>query len=388
MWTAHLESDVAQWEVAIVGAGIVGLANAWSAAERGHRVTIFERDERAQGASIRNFGMGWPIGQPPGELRDIAMESRRRWLTLSREAGVWLRECGSIHLAHRADEWEVLREFYSLAQTAAIKCELLDATAVMQRSPAANPEGLRGGLFSPTELCVNPRRAVPQIAAWLSKRYGVRCEFSATVTGADGRHIRTADGREFRADRTIVCTGSDFQMLFPDVFASANLRRCKLQMLKTVPQPGNWRLGPHLASGLTLRHYHNFETCPSLAALKRRIATDAPELDRFGIHVMASQNDAGEIILGDSHEYDSEISPFDQVGIDELILRELRKIIRLPDWTVAERWNGTYGKNPSGPCLETTPMAGMHVMVGTGGAGMTMAFGLAERAWGNWSDAN
>ncbi|MBA4020520.1 MAG: TIGR03364 family FAD-dependent oxidoreductase [Pirellula sp.] len=385
-WIALWNRNLAQLEIAVVGAGIVGLANAWSAAARGHRVTLFERDRHAEGASVRNFGMGWPIGQPAGELRDIAMKSRNCWLTLSHEAGVWVQPCGSIHLAHRADEWDVLREFHAAAAQAKIECELLDAAGVLSRSPAANPDGLLGGLFSPTELCVNPRRAVPEIAAWLTKRYGVRCEFSATVTGVDGRAVRTADGRTFSADRTIVCGGSDFQTLFPEVFASAGLRRCKLQMLKTVPQPDGWRLGPHLASGLTLRHYHNFDVCPSLAALKRRIAVETPELDEFGIHIMASQNDAGEIILGDSHEYDAEISPFDRSRIDELILRELRKIICLPDWTIAERWNGVYGKLASGPCLEATPIPGVHVMVGTGGAGMTMSFGLAERAWRRWDE--
>src|SRR5262249_43726731 len=104
-------SSRAKERVAIVGGGIAGLAHAWSAARRGHRVMLFERHPRAVGASIRNFGTIWPIGQPHGVLYETALRSRRFWLELVRETGFWHANVGSIHLAYRPDELAVLEEF-------------------------------------------------------------------------------------------------------------------------------------------------------------------------------------------------------------------------------------------------------------------------------------
>jgi glycine/D-amino acid oxidase-like deaminating enzyme len=121
-----------------------------------------------------------------------------------------------------------------------------------------------------------------------------------------------------------------------------------------------------------------------LKSLQARIDEETPELPRFGIHVMASQFAGGEVILGDSHEYGAEISPFDKPEIDDLILRESRKVFRLNDWNMTQRWHGIYAKHPALPVFEQTVGDGVHVFVGTGGAGMTLSFGLAERAWKRW----
>lgn len=372
-------------DVGIIGAGIVGLAHALASARRGHRVTVFERGPIASGASVRNFGMIWPIGQSPGDPLAMAQRGRQTWLDLADEAGLWVNPCGSIHLAHRADEWAVLEEFASEAPGLGYSCELLTRDKVLGRSPGANPDGLLGGLFSPMELCVNPREAIRTLPLWLSERFDVRFHFGTTITQVEPEQARASDGRLWSFDRIVVCGGADFETLFPDLLRNCGLRRCKLQMLKTRPQADGWTLGPHLAGGLTLRHYANFAFATSLPALKARIADETPELDAFGIHVMASQNGAGEVVLGDSHEYEEAITPFDNAEIDELILRELRLILRLPDWAIAERWHGIYAKHESGNPPEFEPMPGVFVRSGIGGTGMTMSFAFAERSWESWS---
>ncbi|SRR5579871_1941366 len=109
-------------KVAVVGGGILGLTRAYMAARRGHSVMLFERGPAATGASIRNFGMIWPIGQPAGEMYQLTLGSREMWLQALDEARLPRYITGSLHVAHRDDEAEVLREFAEIGPGAGYEC--------------------------------------------------------------------------------------------------------------------------------------------------------------------------------------------------------------------------------------------------------------------------
>ena len=368
-------------DVAVVGGGIVGLAHAWVAARRGHSVALFERGPKAELASARNFGMIWPIGQPPGERHRVAMRSRQLWLELKAAAGVQLAECGSAHAAHAADERQVLEEFAATAPGLGVACELYDPAEAVRRFPAVNPDGLEGVLYSPVECAIDPRQTLAAVTQFLREKHGVEIQFGTAVTTVDMPTVRTAAGDTWHAGVCLVCGGADFETLFPAVYAASGMRRCKLQMMATAPQPGGWRLGPHVAGGLTLAYYPAFGECPTLPELKRRYADTMPEYVKYGIHVMAAQNHLGEVLIGDSHQYDADISPFDDPHIDDLILSYLWKLVRLPDRTVRRRWHGVYAKHPAQVQFTAEPQTGCHILASPGGAGMTLAFGLADEWW-------
>jgi D-hydroxyproline dehydrogenase subunit beta len=371
--------------VVIVGAGIVGLAHAWSAAQRGHETILLERSPRAEGASIRNFGMVLLLGQPE-EWVPLALVSRQRWLQLAEEAGIWVEQCGSLLLARRPEEWRVLQEFCSSGRAHRLQshCRLLKPPECVQSSPAVVLPGLIGGLSCDADLRVDPVQALQQLPNWLQQKYGVRFEHRCSVSEVAPGRVRTSSGEQFSADRIVLCPGCDLASLYPTEFARQPLVKCKLQMMRTGPQPAAWRLGPHLAGGLSLRHYPSFSHCAGMAELKQLVAAESPELDRYGIHVMASQDSRGRIILGDSHEYGDPPEPFQSEEIDRLILRELQRMIELPNWQMESRWHGVYSKLPGHRACQFSPEPGVFVCTGLGGGGMTLAFGIAEENWQRW----
>jgi len=367
-------------DIAIVGAGIVGLAHAYLAARSGRKAAVFERNPAAMGASIRNFGMIWPIGQPAGTLHEIALRSREIWLEVLGRAKLPFLATGSLHAAYREDEAAVGQEFSDKAPALGYECAWLTPQQTLERSRAIRPVGLLGALWSPTELTVDPRQIIRSLPNFLAERYGVQFFFNTAVQRVETSFLEVRDQR-CEAELVIVASGDDFQTLFPEYFRQSGITRCKLQMMRTHPQPHGWALGPSLAFGLTFKHYPTFHICTSLQALKERIARETPEFERWGIHVMVAQNSSGELTLGDSHEYGLAVDIFDKPAVNDLILNYARQYLRVPRLEIAENWHGVYAKHPEHAYMRFSPADGVRVVTVTSGIGMTMSFGIAEQTF-------
>ena len=363
----------------IIGAGIVGLATARALAAQGFSVKVFERSERAVGASIRNFGMIWPIGQPAGKMYDRAVRSRNIWKEIAPRAGFWHEAAGSLHLAYHPDEWQVLQELYEVFRREGRGVRLLDKAAVVAASGAVRGEGLLGGLHSSDEVIVDPREAIGSLPGWLAEQYKVEFFWGKCVSYISDQIVYIGNEEEYEADLIFICNGADFETLYPEHFSEQPVTKCKLQMIRLVSQPDDWRIGPALCGGLSLIHYKSFTAAPSLAALKQRYAAEMADYLQWGIHVMVSQNGRGELTVGDSHEYGLTHDPFDKEFINKMVLDYLRQFACFKDWSVAETWNGVYAKLTDGEAdLFFSPEPYVYVINGVGGAGMTLSFGLAE----------
>lgn len=361
---------------AVIGAGIVGLALAYALAKRGRQVAVFEASRPAQGASLRNFGTLWPIGQPAGPRRALALASLAIWRDVLGGAGAWWAPEGSLHLAYHDDELRVATEFAGGASADDFSCRLLDPAETTARCRHVRPEGLLGSLWSPHEVQVNPRQVLERVPRWLAQRWHVRFETATRVTSCDGGTVRSGN-RAWTVDRVWLATGDDLKTLYPDVFEALGLMTCKLQMMRTAPVP--WSLGPILAAGLTFGHYECFAQCPSLPALKARLKRDWPSQTACGVHVLVAQHEARHLVLGDSHEYDDAITPFDKPAIDDLVLAYLRTFLDAHTINIVERWHGVYVRHANAPYCVLSPDAGVVAVAALGGHGMTLSFGLAEQ---------
>ena len=376
---AARSSDVIVSDVLVVGAGIVGLSHAIAAVERGLTVTVIDRDERAVGASIRNFGHACVTAQS-GELLDLAMVARQKWLSYGRAAGLFVTESGALTIARTAAESAVLDELAGSRESGQVR--LLTAHEVRQHLGAASDATIRGGALLRDDLRVDPREAVGALAGWLTEQPGVRFSWRTGFLGAHDGVVRTTRG-EFRAARTIVCVGHDLDLLYPELAERHAVERCALQMAR-VEAPERLTLGPAVLTGTSMLRYPAFAETDAAAALRTEMAAQHPELVDIVANVMFTQRPDGTLIVGDSHRYGVTQDPFVAEATSDILLHAVATILGVPSLRVVERWQGIYASSAQQPFLIAEPEAGVTVAIVTSGVGMTISLGLAQKTFGTF----
>jgi len=364
------------FDIAIVGAGIVGLAHALAASRLGLRVVVVDRDAQANGASIRNFGFVTVTGQEAGKVWQRARRSRDVWAEVAPRAGIAIEQTGLMMVARRPEAAAVLAAF--LYTDMGQDCVWLDPAAAATRIAPMAPDALSGTLFSPVDLRVDSRAAVPALAAWLAREHGVEFRFGVAVHAVETGRIETSAGT-VRADAIVVCSGDDLATLFPEELAAAGVTRCKLQMLR-LASPG-FRLPATVMSDLSLVRYLGYAALPEAAALRARLDAEQPDHLAHGIHLIVAQNADGSLVVGDSHEYAATPDPFASAQVERLILDEFAQVFgAVPP--VVDRWTGTYA-SAAGHSLIATPAEGVRLVVVTSGTGASTSFALAEEVIGD-----
>lgn len=352
-------------DLVVVGAGIVGLAHAYHAVRKGLRVVVLDRDARAVGASIRNFGHCCITVQSGDALR-YAESGRQHWLAAASAARFWAREAGTLVVARHDDEWAVLQDL--AVARGAQSVHLLDPPAVQRLAPVRQPIG---GALLPGDLRVDPRAAVPALAAYLADQ-GVEFHWSTTVHGVNDGVVRTNRGF-FEARDVVVAVNHDVDRLFPGLGAS--VKRCSLHMLQIRPHR-DVTIEPAVLTGHSMLRYAGFAVSPRLADVQARIARDEPDAVAAGLNLMFTQRPDGDLVIGDTHSYDEVPDVFAAESWDALIINKIRELLDLGDFDVRYRWQGVYA-SATDPFLVAQPSPGVHVVSVTSGIGMTTSFGLA-----------
>jgi FAD dependent oxidoreductase TIGR03364 len=361
---------VQQADLIVVGAGIVGLAHALSGVRRGKRVLVLDRDAQANGASIRNFGFVTVTGQERGAVWQLARHSAAIWREVAPQAGIAVEQEGLLLVAQRHEAAEVLDAF--LATEMGEGCTRVTQAQLQAEWPMVR-DG-REALWSPHDLRVESYQAVPRLARWLAEAHGVTFCFGTAVLGVESGAVHTHLGR-FEAETVIVCPGDDWASLFPELYAQANITRCKLQMLR-LAAPG-WRLPSPVMSDLSMVRYLGYSALSEAAVLRARLEHEEAAALADGVHLIAVQSADGTLVVGDSHHYGATPDPFASEAVDRVILDAYAQVLGDPP-AVVSRWTGTYASG-AGHHFIATPADGVRLVVVTSGTGASTGFGLAER---------
>src|SRR6202521_5338660 len=158
-----------EFDFAVVGGGLVGMAIAWGLARLGRRVAVLDEGDLGFRASRGNFALVWVQGKGNGmsEYALWTMQSSQRWPELAKaletQTGldVCFRNPGGLHLLLSEREVEnranALKRLHNQPGMKSFDYQILDHAEVEKMLPQIGPE-VAGASFCPADGQVNALR--------------------------------------------------------------------------------------------------------------------------------------------------------------------------------------------------------------------------------------
>jgi glycine oxidase len=209
-----------QFDVAVVGGGVIGLAIAWRAAQRGLRVVVLERHQPGSGASWVAAGMLAPVTEarltelPLLELGVASGAAYPDFVAELREAtGIdpGYRRYGTVVVARDSDEAEALERELTVHRRLGLDVARLRPTEARRLEPALAPS-IRLALEVRHDHAVDPRRLTEALAR-AAGAAGTTLRTGTEVTGiecqAEGvSGLKLAGGARIEADQVVIAAGA------------------------------------------------------------------------------------------------------------------------------------------------------------------------------------
>ena len=235
-----------EFDVVVIGGGLMGSSIAWGLAKSGQRVAVLDEGDIAHRASRGNFALVWVQSKGLGMPRYSAwtMQSSNAWTgfadTLRQQTGVdvCFQRPGGFNLALSQRELEargnMLERLQSQPGMQRFDYEMLDAAAVSRSIPDVGPEVVGASFIRFDGHCNSLRlfRALNAGMQQLGVTYLPEHRVSEIKPAQGQFHVVTPKG-ELRSQKIVLAAGIDNARLAPMVGLNVPVRPQRGQLIVT-----------------------------------------------------------------------------------------------------------------------------------------------------------
>jgi glycine/D-amino acid oxidase-like deaminating enzyme len=341
------------YDVAIVGAGIVGAACAAALASAGLSVVVIDR--AGVGGGTTAAGMGHIVVMDDSEAQfAVTHYSQRLWDELSKELppSSAFDRCGTIWVAAGGEELSEAQRKQKFYTNRGLTVELLDERSLRAAEPNLR-DGLAGGLLLKSDSVVYQLTAT-QFLIDKAQKQGAKMRIGTAAAEITGDGVKLANGEEVSAGAVVNAAGVNAADLSPGL----KILKKKGHLVITQRYPGF--AGHQLIE---------------LGYLKSAHSSDADSV-AFNLQ----PRNTGQILLGSSRQFGAENGDVDHVILRRMTQRAFRYMPGLRDLSAVRVWTGFRPATPDNlPFIGKMPDSkNTYIAAGHEGLGITTALGTAE----------